>query len=67
MAKVTKPITTDADGQITKIDILAMELEQKLPNWLHPSQNVTPKHAARRRAAAQKYAAEQKAKRAKRK
>jgi hypothetical protein len=59
----TDGITTDASGQITKIDILGMEIAKNLPNWLHPSQNVTPEHAARRKAAAQKHAAEKNAKR----
>lgn len=48
-----------------KIDILAMELEQKLPHWLSPSEKNPEAFEAIRRKHRDKWLAEQKKKREK--
>jgi hypothetical protein len=46
-----------------KIDILEMELSQKLPHWLSPSQQIDPKKfEAERKRRRQAHAAKQNAK-----
>jgi HK97 family phage prohead protease len=45
------------------VDILQMELDQKLPHWLDPSQRYFNKHEAARKKNRERYLAEQKAKR----
>jgi hypothetical protein len=65
MAKKTKPVANvpDEDGQITLIDILKLEVDNKLPYWLAPQEVHAAKHDEVRRAKYAKYSAEQKAKR----
>lgn len=44
--KLGSGIEVDADGQITKIDILQMEVNQKLPYWLSPIERFKDRHDA---------------------
>jgi hypothetical protein len=49
--------------QIKEIDILAMEMEQKLPYWLSPQQRYAHTHDEARKRNRQRWLDEQKAKR----
>ena len=54
----TKPNEPGPDGQIRSIDILAMELDQKLPYWLSPQEKFDHTHDADRRRKHREYMAQ---------
>jgi hypothetical protein len=58
----TKPNKPGPDGQVRSVDILALEMDQNLPHWLHPIHSDTPAKRAIREKHRAKYLKQQKRK-----